>query len=227
MFVPYSDNQTVLEGYFASSVQKKALLVILCHTWRGRDPFICEKTDLIASWGFHAFALDMYGKGVLGNSKEENARLKKPFTDDRIFLKRRLLKGYEVACDSPYVDPSRIVVLGFGFGGLCALDLARSGVPLQGAISVYGHYDELPNAHLITARLLFLHGMEDPITPVAGLLDFQRANSKTDCQIHLYSQTLHAFMTPGTQDPATGLLYNSLSAERAWSSIRQFITDCL
>ena len=82
-----SDNQTVLEGYFASSVQKKAPLVVLCHAWRGRNPFICKKRIFIASWGFHAFALDMYGKGVLGNSKEENARLKSPLLMIGFFLK--------------------------------------------------------------------------------------------------------------------------------------------
>jgi dienelactone hydrolase len=39
------------------------------------------------------------------------------------------------------VDATQVVGLGFGFGGLCALDLARSGVDIKGAISIYGHFD--------------------------------------------------------------------------------------
>ena len=96
-------------------------MVILCHAWRGRDDFICKKAELMTQWGYAGFALDMYGKGVLGNSKEENASLKAPFIQDRELLKRRVLKALDVASSLPSVDTSRIAVIGFGFGGICAL----------------------------------------------------------------------------------------------------------
>lgn len=85
-FIPYSDRGTSLEGFIAYPSQEKRPLVLLCHAWRGRDDFICEKAQQIASWGYIGFALDIYGKGILGKSKEENAALKKPFLDDRQLL---------------------------------------------------------------------------------------------------------------------------------------------
>lgn len=224
MLVPYQDGETVLEGFAVLPQQEKRPLVLLCHAWRGRDPFICEKAELVASWGYAAFAIDMYGKGVLGNSKEQNAALKKPFVQDRDYLRKRVLKGYEKACTLPGVDPRCILVLGFGFGALCALALAQCAVPLQGAISVYGHYD-FPSDRPIEAPLLLLHGLNDPVSPPETLLEFQRAHPKTDCQIHFYSQTLHAFASPSAQDAANGLLYNPVSSARAWTTIQSFVGE--
>ena len=88
--VSYMDQNVVLEGFSAYPSGKKRPLVILCHTWWGRDDFICEKAKEVAQWGYVGFALDLYGKGVLGRSKEENAALKKPFLEDRHLLQRRL-----------------------------------------------------------------------------------------------------------------------------------------
>src|ERR1700722_8812959 len=157
-FVPYRDLETHLEGFAAYPSQKKQPAVILCHAWKGRDDFICQQAKLAASRGYVGFALDMYGKGVLGKSKEENAALKKPFIEDRKLLQRRVLKAFEIASQLPYVDPDRIAVLGFGFGGVCALDLARSGVNLHGAISVYSHFEPPPAALIkpIKAKILVL-----------------------------------------------------------------------
>lgn len=104
--VPYQDNGVDLEGFAAYPDKGKQPLVILCHAWKGRDEFICDKARLIAEQGFACFALDMYGQGVIGKSKEENAALKRPFIQDRFLLNRRVTKALEVASHLPYVDRS-------------------------------------------------------------------------------------------------------------------------
>jgi dienelactone hydrolase len=227
----YRDDSTELEAFIAKKGTEKLPLVILCHAWRGRDEFIREKAELIAELGYVGFALDMYGKDVLGHSKEENAALKRPFTQDRQLLQRRVLKGYEAASQLPCVDPSRIVVCGFGFGALCALDLARMGVPLTGVISLYGHFDAPQNGPTapITAKVLILHGDRDPIAPLSELRPFEEAltASGTDWQTHIFSHSYHAFATPGANDPKAGILYNPLSAKRAWRQVELFLEEIM
>lgn len=229
--IPYTDDGTQLEAFCAYPFKEKRPLVILCHAWRGRDEFICEKAKQIAALGLVGFALDMYGKGVLGNSKEENAALKKPFLDDRFFLQQRLHKGLDVARALPFVDSTRIAVLGFGFGGLCALDLARTQAGLKGAISIYGHFDPLPGCPTsrIKAKVLILHGYNDPICPMSELYTFQREmdEAKIDWQSHVYGNTLHAFANPSANDPSSGILYNPSSAKRAWDATEQFLLEIL
>lgn len=233
MFLTYNDEKTELEGFAAFPKSEKAPpehpLVILCHAWRGRDDFICEKAKMMADWGYIGFALDMYGKGVLGNSKEENASLKKPFIQDRNLLKRRVLKGFECGCSLPNVDTTKIAVIGLGFGGVCALDLARSGASLKGAVSVYGHFEPphpLPKKQ-IQAKILALHGYLDPIVGQNEVAAFEKEMeaAKVDWQLHLYGRAMHAFATPSAQDPAAGLLYDPISAERAWKTIHLFLKE--
>lgn len=228
-YIPYTHNGVSLEGFTAYQSQNKHPLVILCHAWKGRDEFICDKARLIASWGYAGFALDMYGKGILGKTKEENAQLKKPFLDDRKLLQNRVLRAFEVASQLPYVDPSKIAVLGFGFGGICALDLARAGVNLAGAISIYGHFASSPDLLLkpIKAKLLILHGYDDPVAPQSELLAFEQEmnDANVDWQAHIYGRTMHAFATPGVNDPASGILYNPLSEKRARLAIHNFLDE--
>lgn len=227
--VPYEDDNCDLEGFVAYPSMEKCPLVILCHAWRGRDDFICEKAQQIAQWGYVGFALDMYGKGILGKSKEENASLKRPFIEDRSLLQRRMKKGLEAACRLPFVDTTQIAVLGYGFGGICALDLARSGADLKGAISVYGHFDP-PHPSLvksIKAKMLILHGYNDPVATLDELSRFEKEMdaARVDWQVQLYGDAMHAFATPGANDPTSGILYNPRAAARSWIAIHHFLKE--
>ncbi len=225
----YHDQETTLEAFAAYDPQEIRPLVLLCHAWSGRDAFISEKAELMAQWGYVGFALDMYGKGIVGKAKEENAALKAPFIHDRKLLLARATKGFEVARDLPYCDKSRIAVLGFGFGGICALDLARSGAPLAGAISIYGHFEPPKNLghHNIQAKILAFHGYDDPIVPLKELHAFEKemTDAHVDWQVHTYSNTMHAFANPKANDPQFGTAYHEASASRTWIAIEQFLAE--
>lgn len=227
--VAYTDHGVDLEGFAAYPSPGKHPAVILCHAWKGRDDFICGKAKLVASSGYAGFALDMYGKGILGKSNEENAALKQPFLHDRKLLQQRVLAAFDTVRELPYVDPHRIAALGFGFGGLCALDLARAGVNLAGAISVYGHFDPLPTALAkpIQAKILILHGFNDPIATQDELARFEKemSDAKVDWQAHVYGNAMHAFATPGANDPMSGILYNAIAAKRAWIAADHFLDE--
>lgn len=229
--VEYCDGETLLEGYSATASRETRPLVILCHAWTGRDNFICEKANQIASLGFFGFAIDMYGKGVLGKNNAENAALKKPFVENRALLQKRLLAGFEKARSLPYVDAARIAVLGFGFGGLCALDLARTGADIKAAVSIYGHFDppeNCPQAN-IKAKILILHGYNDPVSTMSDLHQFQQDldSLNVDWQSHVFGNTFHAFANPAANDPQAGITYNPSASEQAWKISENFLKEAL
>lgn len=224
-YIPYFDQGVELEAFAARQDLKKRPLVFLCHPWAGKNEFICEKAKRIAELGFIGFANDMYGKGVVGKSSAENAALKKPFLDDRHLLQRRLLKGFETALSLDSIDPHRIVALGYGFGGLCALDLARNREDLLGAVAIHGHFEPAPYPHPeIRAKILLLHGANDPVVPIHELFTFGK-EQKTDWQAHIFGNTFHAFPNPLANDQAGGILYNAESAERSWNEIERFLEE--
>ncbi len=225
----YRDGDTVLEAYVATpSHSGKRPAVLVSHAWAGRSDFECSRADALAELGYVGIAIDNYGKGVHGKSMEENSALMKPFMQDRGFLRQRLLAGIAAAADLPQVDPSRMAAIGFCFGGLCVLDMARSGANLRGVVSFHGLFhppgDALPNK-VIRARILALHGHEDPMVPPDAVLALEKelTAAGADWQIHTYGQTMHAFTHPEANAPQHGMLYNPVAASRAWQSMTNFL----
>ena len=118
----------------------------------------------------------MYGKGVLGQNNEECAGLMQPFMDERSLIMSRLNAALYAVKLLPWVDDKKIAAIGFCFGGLCVLDLARSGVDIKGVVSFHGLLGapEQNLAHAIKAKVLVLHGHDDPMAPVDQVTALQQ-----------------------------------------------------
>ena len=228
--IEYRDANTALEAFVVhdgSAVKKPAVLV--SHAWAGRSDFECKKAEALAELGYVGFAMDNYGKGVLGNSMEENSALMTPFIEDRAKLRQRLLAGLETASSLDFVDTGRIAAIGFCFGGLCVLDLARSGADVKGVVSFHGLFgapENLPNGS-ITAKVLALHGHDDPMVPPESVLALETELSEAgaDWQIHSYGNAAHAFTNPEANMPENGMMYNANADRRSWQAMKNFLAE--
>ncbi len=228
-YVEYSHAGTTLEGFYAApDTSEPRPGVLVSHAWGGRDAFVIEKAKSLAEMGYAAFALDNYGKGVLGSGPEENQALMGPFLQDRALLRDRLTAGLACFRSLPGVDAAQIAIMGYCFGGLCALDLARSGAAIKGAVSFHGLF--IPpglDARPIRARVLALHGYADPLVPPQQVLDFatEMTEAGVDWQLHAYGSVLHAFTVPEANAPDMGALYNARAARRSWQSMLDFFEE--
>ena len=85
-------------------------------------------------------AVDMYGKGVFGSDGdvELNSSLMDPFASDRAMLRDRITAALEAGRNLSQVDASKVAAMGYCFGGMCVLELARSGADVAGVISIHG-----------------------------------------------------------------------------------------
>ena len=106
----------------------------------GRDgtSSVQRKARRLAWHGYATFALDMYGDGKQGKTVEENQALMAPLVQDRALLARRINAAVSAVRNLPAVDGRRVAAMGFCFGGLCVLDLARSGADVRGVASFHG-----------------------------------------------------------------------------------------
>lgn len=231
--VEYHHGEQLLEGYLACDDRRVGPLplVMVCHTWVGRDDFACGKARALAELGYAGFALDMYGKGLIGKGPEENARLMKPFQDDRRLLQARIGAALNAAKALPEADPRRIAAIGFCFGGLCVLDLARSGAELRAVASFHGLLVPPGNTdgRPIKAKVLVMHGYDDPMAPpaqVVALAD-ELTRGGADWQIHAYGGTVHAFTNPRANDPGFGTVYDAVADQRSWRTLGNFLTEVL
>ncbi len=229
--IGYLDGDTLLEGFFAYDdvSENKRPAVLICHAWGGRDEFVENKAKKLAELGYLAFAVDMYGKGVRGQNREENASLMQPFINDRSMLQRRINAALYAVKLMPWVDDSKIAAIGFCFGGLCALDLARSGADIAGVVSFHGLLSAPDNisAPVITAKVLVLHGNDDPMVSVEqfSALRQELTEAGADWQIHLYGNTMHAFTNPVANDPDFGTVYHPIADQRSWRTMKDFLAE--
>ena len=226
----YLDDDVLLEAFFAfdDSLSGRRPAVLINHAWAGRDDFVAGKAKKLAALGYVGFAVDMYGKGVLGSDAEENARLMRPFMQDRQLLKKRIMAALYAVKLMPWVDDSRIAAIGFCFGGLCSLDLARAGTDLKGVVSFHGLLGAPDdNSHPIKAKILALHGHDDPMVPVEQVLAFEKEMAKAgaDWQLHTFGNTQHAFTNPLANNPDFGTVYQAEADKRSWILMENFLAE--
>ena len=99
----------------------------------------------------------------------------------------------------------KVVALGFCFGGLCVLDMARAGLNLKGVVSFHGLYSK-PNEKNteINSKVLILHGYKDPLIgamsegKISSFLHVMSGSSSAHCTASTActgdSLTVHAFL---------------------------------
>lgn len=203
--------------------------VLVSHAWRGRGEQEEAKARQLAELGYVGFALDLFGKGVRGGSIEENRGLIRPFMDDRPMLARRMQLALAVMRSQDEVDESRTAAIGFCFGGLCVLDLARSGAEVDGVVSFHGLFKPPGNdrGRRIAARVLVLHGWDDPMATPEELVGLGRELTErgADWQIHAYGNAMHAFTNPAANDPDFGTVYQADADRRSWQSMCLFLEE--
>lgn len=227
--VDYDDQGTALQGYLAwdATKQGRRPTVLIAHQWDGRSLFVEERARALAAEGYVAFALDMYGKGVLGASPEENTKLMTPFMEDRALLARRMQAGMAAASKQPVVYAEDMAAIGYCFGGLCALDLARSGAQLAGVASFHGllQAPEPAFSTQIHAKVLALSGADDPMVPMENVAAFktEMSDAGVDWQVHLYGGAKHGFAVPGANNPELGIGYDIKAYHRSWKTMLAFL----
>lgn len=229
--IHYVDGDTLLEGFFAfdDAIQGQRPAVLVSHPWAGRSEFTAEKARELAKLGYLGFALDMYGAGKLGQTDEECGALMRPFIEDRAMLQRRVLAAYANVRLLPWVDDKKIAAIGFCFGGLCVLDLARSGADVKGVVSFHGNLtppNNLENTKM-TAKVLVLHGHDDPLVPPQQVESFEQEMTQAgvDWQLHAYGNTVHAFTNPLASDYAAGFKFDEKANRRSFQAMENFFTE--
>ena len=232
--VEYRDGDVVLEGYLAwdDTTHGSRPGVLIVHQWKGLGDYEKRRARELAELGYLALALDMYGKGVRPETAEEAGKLAGMFKNDRALTRTRAQAGLKVLTANSLTAAKPVAVMGYCFGGMVALELARSGAPVAGTVSFHGGLDtpEPKDAARISGKVLVLHGADDPYVPPAQVEGFEKEmrDAGVDWQLIAYGGAVHAFTDPGAgNDPSRGAAYNETADRRSWQAMRTFFAEVL
>lgn len=226
--VSYSDVDTPLTGVLvwneAQSRPKSGILLI--HGGAGLDQHAREQAHRYAELGYTVLACDMYGDGIAGDRARVMACLT-ALRDNPALLVRRGQAGLTALADCPEVS-GNLAAIGFCFGGMAALALARSGADVSAVVSIHGSLATNKPAEpgTVTAKVLICHGASDPHIPMADVIAFADEMNRADAdwQLNIYGQAMHGFThkhaAPGA---VTGVAYDRTADERSFEATRMFL----
>lgn len=218
-----------LQGVLMSGVDADAPTVLVFHGMEGRSDAQVDFCRRLADTGYQAVAVDLFGRDVSPGGIDAGATAMNALMADREALRDRLFGVVDILSAQPEVDGDAMAAIGFCFGGLCMLDLARHGTQLKAVGSFHGILTpppDTPDAPIGT-RIAVYHGWDDPFAPPADVLALgaELTSRQADWQLHAYGNAMHAFMAPFANAPERGIQYDARTARRAWASLLDLLTE--
>lgn len=229
--IEYKDGDTVLEGFLAypKGLKGKRPVVMIVHEWTGLGDYVKGRAKQLADMGYVAFALDIYGKGVRP-APPEAGKVAATYKDNRPLMRQRAKAGYDFIKKHKLADSSRMIAMGYCFGGTTALEMGRSGLDLAGIVSFHGGlaHPSPEDVKNIKGPVLVLHGAVDPNVPFTEVENFEKEmnEAKKDYQLIKYSGAVHAFTNKDAgNDPSKGAAYDAKADKRSWIAFRDFLAE--
>jgi len=206
--------------------------VLIIPTVMGVQPLEIGFAEKLVDLGYHVVIADLFGRRFTpAVDKEAAFAAMGELRADRAALRDRLLAIVEEVRKREHVDKERVAVIGYCFGGQCALDVARAGADVAGVAAFHGLFDPcgLP-AQPIKAKVAAYHGWDDPMVPPEAVvaLGQELTEAGADWQIHAYGHVGHGFTNPRAHEIGIeGVFYHEAAARRSWASLVNFLAEVL
>jgi dienelactone hydrolase len=236
--INYNHAGTQLRGFLAYDDTKtpggKLPGVLIVHEWWGLNDYTKGRAVQLAKLGYVAFALDMYGAGIVTTDKAKAGELAGQFYHKPL-MAERAQAGLDQLLRTGLADPSRVAAIGYCFGGSTVQALAYSGAPLAGIVSFHGGLipATAETAAKTKAKILICHGALDPSEKPEEISAYIKSmnDSKLDYEFIEYAGALHAFTNPDADKMAAlnglqGFIGYSPSADhRSWADMNVFFAE--
>jgi dienelactone hydrolase len=165
----------------------------------------------------------MYGAHLAGASVEQAGAAYMQNLADPEQQRARAVAWFDAIAGRPDVDAERIAAIGFCYGGMTVLELARSGTDLKAGVSYHGvlttHARAEPGA--IQGHVVAYCGAGDPYAPLDDV-DALRAEMQdagvANFQITIFGAAGHGFTDPdAVRLQLEGVAYDALSNDLSWN----------
>jgi dienelactone hydrolase len=223
--VLYSLDTVNMNGFVAydQSIVAKRPVVLIVHEWWGLNEYVKDRARQLATLGYIAMAVDLYGNRKQANSPDSAGKLSSSFYKDPIMAKARFdaaldqIKKYSIA------DTSKIAAIGYCFGGGMVLNFARMGEDLKGVVSFHGSLLGTPlEKTMLKADVLVCHGNEDKFVKPEEVMEFKKEmdSIRAPYTFKSYLGATHAFSNPEATEK--GKKYNLPIAYNAAADTASF-----
>ena len=231
--ISYRVDGITMTGHLAydDSRQGNRPTVLLAHEGQGLDPHVKGRAERLATLGYCAFALDYLGGDEPLRDVESVMERLAPLMADPAVTRRRGLAGLDVLLDQPTSDADRLACVGYCFGGIVSLEIARSGADVQAVVGFHPGLTTSSDSKHIKGSVLMCVGTEDPLLPLEDRLAFEQDMADagvTDWRLEVYGGVGHGFTNREVDDMGiAGLAYHERSDLRSWESMLRLFSETI
>ncbi|TSJ39069.1 dienelactone hydrolase family protein [Fluviicola chungangensis] len=230
--VNYSINGQQFTAFYAKplNVSKKMKTVLIVHEWWGLNNYPKERALQIAKEGNIGFCIDMYGTGKVAVNPKDAQMLAMPFYKDPDFSYGRFMAGYNQALKIEGVDSSRMIAIGYCFGGSVVLNAAKKGAPVDAVVSFHGNLDGIPvDKSNLKAAILVCNGAADSFVSDESIREFKKQMTEAGADMTFidYPDATHAFTNPHSTEVgkkfSMPISYNEAADQKSWVDFKKFM----
>lgn len=223
--IEFEHGGTLLRGYAAfPETPTPAPAILVMHSALGVAHGVNEAVARrLVERGYAAVCTDMYGAHLAEASVEEAGSAYAANLADPEGQRGRAVAWFDNVATRTGVDRDRIAAVGFCYGGMTVLELARSGVDLTAAVSYHGtlttHAPAEPGT--VRAHVVAYCGAGDPYAPLVDVDNLRK--EMQDAGVRSYQITVFGAASHGFTDPEAatlqldGVEYDALSNDLSWN----------
>jgi len=239
--VEYKQGETTFVGFLAwdTAVATPATPrpgVLVCPEWWGKNEYAHQRALQLASLGYVAFAIDLYGKDAGGKVRtttdpRQAAQWSGEVMQNPALVRERTTAALAAFIGEKIVDASNIAAIGYCMGGTVAMELARTGADINAVVTF--HASKVSAAvpadnTKIKASILVCHGADDAFVQPGELDTFQKQmkDAGVDYQLAIYSGAVHSFTNKDADTfEIDGVKYNANADKRSWEHMRSLFRE--
>jgi dienelactone hydrolase len=231
--IDYTFDGVVCKGFVAwdDAVKGRRPGVVVVHEWWGLNEDAKDRAKMLAGLGYVAFCADMYGDGALTEHPSKAGEMATAVRKNIDTWRGRAKAAIEKLQSHENVDPKKIAIMGYCFGGSTSLQIAMTGHPdVKAAISFHGALPTptVKDAKKIKCKVLVCHGADDGFIKEETITKFKAAfdEAKVDYAFESYPGAKHSFTVKGIDDKAVkGLEYNAEADKKSWDSLQKVLKE--
>jgi dienelactone hydrolase len=202
--------------------------VLVLHGGGGITEHERERARRFVELGYVALVPDLFGERF--RSREHGLSVILPLVEKPEVLRERVGAAHAWLCAQADIDTTRTAAIGFCFGGLAALELARSGVAVAAVASFHGGLETRVRARSgeVRAQILVCTGADDPHVgrDQRAAFEAEMTEAGATWQMHVYGGARHAF-TERNVDPerSPGCAYHERADQSSSAALAEVLSS--
>jgi dienelactone hydrolase len=142
------------------------------------------------------------------------------------------MAGYKQALKIKGVDSTKMIAIGYCFGGSVVLNAVKMGAPVDAVVSFHGGLAGIPvDKEKLKAAVLVCNGAADSFVSEADIVEFkkQMTEAGADLKFINYADATHAFTNPRSTETgkkfSMPISYNAAADQQSWIDFNKFLTS--